>query len=130
MTFPVAGIAPQAGARHVTLMRDAAGATYPNPMRIVELIPRPAPRARVRKDETSACPCPASTCRSAQAMGSAARSLRHSRRTARVSPSPRTMAPTSRKRPTRSGWSTFTLTGIGQREGRALENVESKAAAP
>jgi hypothetical protein len=99
MTFPVAGIAPQAGARHVTLMRDAAGATYPNPMRIVELIPRPAPRAARAQGRGERLPLPGLDLSVGASDGIG-----------------RATAPA--------------LAENGAREGRALENVESRAAAP
>jgi len=56
MTTPVAEIEPRAGGRHYTLMRDAEGKEYPNPMVIEQMLP--GKRLVLRVPEGSSCPLP------------------------------------------------------------------------
>lgn len=58
MTVPTANIEPRAGGRHDTVMRDAEGRDYPNPMRIEQLIPNRRLVLLVPTDEESACKLP------------------------------------------------------------------------
>jgi len=58
MTTPVAEIEPRAGGRHFTVMRDAEGKEYPNPMRIEQIVQDRRLVLLVPDDAESACPLP------------------------------------------------------------------------